>query len=55
MSSSGGRGTYSIRIHLDAQQAISSMNHVRTQLGGLGASFTVKNVRMSYIAIDYTT
>ena len=51
--SSGGRGTYSIRIHLDAQQAISIMNQVRTQLGGLGASFTQANGLITQTAASF--
>ena len=36
MSSSGGRGTYSIRIQLDAQQAISTFNQLQERINGMG-------------------
>lgn len=37
--SSGGRGSYSIHIDLDANQAISAVSQLKTQLGSLTPSF----------------
>lgn len=41
--SAGTRSRYSILVDLDANQAINTINTLRTQLGGLGASFTQSN------------
>ena len=41
--SSGGHGTYSLLLQVNAANAISTINQVKTQLGTLSASFTQSN------------
>ena len=53
MSSSGRRGTYSFLVHLDANQAISTMNSLETPLGSLGASFTQSNGAVAQTAQSF--
>jgi hypothetical protein len=51
--SSGSQGRYSILVNLDTNQAIDTINTLRTQLGGLGASFTQGNSAVTQSAMSF--